>query len=315
MVRLAAAGIVLASCAALAAQPAGVPPGSRPVSTLADALAAFGIDTSGLAKEALATRVSDFAVDTSDAHALVAYYEAGGASRVIQILVREGSAGAWHHAAVDGAVHHAGVVTQIRQAGTLTLIDTRVDDATDVLLVLDRTLAITRVVAGHLLAVLPDNTVLLRENTGEYAPTQPALVSVFVPWTGARARLHPVPPWSLPRQRFVDRVKRAYSSWGLKACIEAQHHCNAERFDGAVVSEVRADPRGDRVAWVERLGPPAGSPRGPVDFHTHVLVTCDRPALGTGGRCRERAFGGYDGPDGKATLEALDSVVTAPTRD
>ena len=140
-------------------------------------------------------------------------------------------------------------------------------------------------------------------------------VAVHALQGGDTRRIHPVEPWSLPRQRFVGRVARAYGSWGSKACVAAAHHCRADWFDGMVASEVRIDPRGARLAWVERLGPAEGEHDGPLDFHTHVLVTCDRAAGGTATRCRERAFGNYDGPEGKETLEVLDAALAPPGRE
>ena len=100
----------------------------------------------------------------------------------------------------------------------------------------------------------------------------------------------------------------------MKACIAANHHCNAEQFDGTLLSPVRADARGRRLAWIQRLGPPDGERNGPVDFNTLVLVTCDRETGRVGGLCRERAFGSYDGPDGTDTVEALNQGLAGKVR-
>jgi hypothetical protein len=105
----------------------------------------------------------------------------------------------------------------------------------------------------------------------------------------------------------VDRVRRAYASWGLQRCLAAGHPCNADRFDAFVVSEVRADARGERFGWVTRFGPPDDASMGPVDFRAYVVVSCDRTA--TGATCREYAFGGYDGPEGPNTAGALASAL------
>jgi hypothetical protein len=319
MVRLVAAGVLVA-CGAVFASAQGdapAPPGVDPnTPTLAEAMATAGVDASGLPPIDLAGRVSDFAVNQSASLVVLAYGDAPGsaAPRTLHVRLREGPGTTWRHATIDAARHGAGAVTQIQPAGRWVLVDTRVDDRNDVLLVLDEALGVRHAVQGHLLAVLPDEVALLQDNTGRFAPTRPVLVSTCLLSTAAVEPLHPIPPWSAPRARFVERVKRAYSSWGMKNCIEAGHHCNAEQFDGAIASDVRVGPRGRDVAWVERLGPAEGAASGPVDFRTHVLVTCDTGASSSVGRCRERAFGSYDGPDGKATFEVLSTAFAAPGR-
>jgi hypothetical protein len=273
---------------------------------LAEALAVAGVDASGMSPNDLAGRASDLAVNQSASLVALAYGGTPGSAGppTIHVRAREGPGATWRHATIDAARHGAGAVTQVQPAGRWLLVDTRVDDRNDVLLVLDEALGVRHAVQGHLLAVLPGDVALVRDNTGRFAPTSPVLVSTCLLTTGAVEPLHPFPPWSAPRTRFVERVKRAYSSWGMKNCIQAGHHCNAEQSDGAVVSDVRVGPRGRDVAWVERLGPAEGASSGPVDFRIHVLVICDTGA-GVGVRCRERAFGSYDGPDGKETLDVL----------
>jgi hypothetical protein len=174
------------------------------------------------------------------------------------------------------------------------------------------TLEVGRATDGALLAVLPDDALVLRENAGRFVPTRPVAVSLYLPGPEATGRLHPVPPWSPAREAYVDRVKRAYAGWKLKNCIAAGHHCNAEQFDAEIVSDVRFNGRGTRLAWIMRFGPPPGAGNGPVDFHVHVLVACDRDPRSTTGTCRERAFGSFDGPDGRETTALLESALARP---
>jgi hypothetical protein len=315
MVRLVTAGVVL-TCSSLvaSAQPAPATQSPGAVVTLASALSAAGIDPVGIPGAELTAGVSGITISTSGPAIVLAYSDAAvPRSGFLHVRVR-GETGRtdWRHAAIDATQYGAGVVTQVRRAGSRLLVDTRIDDDTDTLVVLNASLGVERAVPGHLLALLDDDSVLVRENTAPFAPTRPVLVSTCALSTGEMRRLHPLPPASAPRKRFVDRVQRAYASWRMRGCLEAGHHCNAERFDGAIVSDVRVESRGGRVAWVERLGPPDGMANGPIDFRIHVLVTCALGTAGLAGQCVERAFTTYDGPDGKTTMEVLDSAFRWP---
>jgi hypothetical protein len=308
--------LLLAGSAATAvAQDAPGPEATRQVTTLGAALAAAGVDPGGLTAADLAARVADVTIEREESAVLLAGYEHldGAPHGTIRVMVREGAQAAWRRAAIDAAAAGSGGITQVRRAGAFTLIDTRKDDRTDVMLVLDGSLQLTRTVPGHLLATLPGGTVLLQENTSDYAPSRPVFVALFEPGADTISRIHPLEPWSAPRARFVDRVRRKYSAMNRTECDAAGHHCDPRLFDGAIVSEVRVDPYGTRAVWVERLGPGDGA-RGPVDFHVYVVVACDRAARASTATCRERAFGTYDGPDGKVTQDVLDSTVASRAR-
>ena len=297
--------------AALAQAPPASP---RPATTLGGALAAAGVDTPGLPADDLGALVADVSIEQSDTHVTLAYFDApvGQARRRLHVRVRDASSGSWRGAVIDAEA--AGTITQVRRAGAFTLVETHRDHGDNRLLVLDPDLALAGALDGTALAVLPDGVLVFDEGVRALAPACPVLVSTFWPATREVRRLHPLQPWSSPRRHFVDRVKRAYEGWGATRCAAAGHHCNPEHFEGAILSAVRADARGTRLAWIQRLGPAEGERDGPVDFRAIVLVTCDREVARLGGRCRERAFGSYDGPDGTDTTEALNQALAAAVR-
>jgi hypothetical protein len=282
--------------------------------TLGEALASTGLPTDDVSLDDLNARVVDFTSEQSDGGVAVAYFgeDPNRGSQTLHVRVRGVAGGAWRHATVDA--QRAQAITQVRRAGANTIVDLHVDADANHLLVLDEQLVVTARLEGTSLAVLPDGVLVIQEDVRALVPTRPFIVSTYALASGETRRLHPTPPWGRPRQHFVDQVKRAYASWGMKACIAANHHCNAEQFDGALLSAVRADARGRRLAWIQRLGPPDGARNGPVDFNATVLVTCDRETGQVGGRCRERAFGSYDGPDGTKTVEALNKGLAGKVR-
>lgn len=303
----------------LAARPAaqgpareGSPEEQASAVVLRDALASAGFDLTGIPESELSLRVSDFTVEQSSSRTTVAYSDAArdAPGRAIHVRVRDGAARQARHATLPAAATGAGLVSQVHTTATLTFLDTKVADDTDVMLVLDASLAVSRAVPGHILVVLQDGTVLVRDNTAAFAPARPVRVALYRAGADAPEALHPRDPFSPPRQRFVERVKKAYASWGTKACGQTRHGCDPSVFDGEIVSEVRTDPHDLRLAWVERLGPSESVPDGPIGFRTYVLVTCER--VGAKGRCSERAFGGFDGPEGKTTNDVLDSAFRGP---
>ena len=153
----------------------------------------------------------------------------------------------------------------MQPAGRWVLVDTRVDDSNDVLLVLDEALGVRHSGPGHLLAALPDDVVLLQDNTGTVAPTRPVLVSTFLLTDRCgRTAFTRCPRGRAPARGSSTACGSAPTRRGARRkCIEAGHHCNAEQFDGAIVSDVRVGPRGSDVAWVERLGPAEGASTAP----------------------------------------------------
>lgn len=276
--------------------------------TLRAALQAANVPSAGLPDAALDEAVTDIAVE-SGASITLAYrvVTEAGAPR-LHVRVRHDAQGPWRATTFDDPELAGGLVAQARHAGGFVLVTLDREADLPRLLVLDQDLALKHRVEGGLLDVLPGPALLYREALEDQRPAHPLAVSLFDPMTGESTRIYPTRPWSRPRQIHIERVQRALSSWKMANCLAAGHPCDAEQFDADIASDVRTNGRGDRLAWITRFGPAESETEGPVTFRSYVLVACFRGVASGATRCEERSFGGYDGPDGRNTLGALESA-------
>lgn len=302
---------------ALAAAWPGAAPGAQEAPPAAPAsvralLDSARVSTEGLPDVELAEVPIDFAIEAGAATTTVVYrVSARDGTPRLRVRVRDHAAGSWRAAAFDTAPLTRGTIQEAMHLGDWLVVDTARDDLAGDVLVFDRTLAVHDRLDGSLVGVIPGDGVLFRENVEAARPARPLAVSLYVPGSRNRERIYPAKaPPGATRLHHVERVRRAYASWGLQRCLAAGHPCNAEQFDAFVVSGVRADARGHRFGWVTRFGPAEPDKGNPVTFRAFVLVSCDRPEGGASATCRERPFGQYDGPDGPNTLAALAAALT-----
>lgn len=287
-------------------------PGAPPPRAVRAILAEARVPDAGLAADVLDTLALDFAVEQGAESTTIAYRVAtvSGQPR-LEIRRRDNARGEWRHAAHDDPAIVRGSVAQVMSAHDWTLVDTERGDLLGDLLVLDRALAVRARLDGLLVGVLPDGSLLYRENQEGLRPARPLALSIYEPDEDRRSRIYPpdAPP-ATTRQHFADRARRVFAGWGLQKCLALGHPCNAEQFDAFVVSEVRADGRGHRFGWIVRFGPAEGDTGGPAGYTAYVVVACDRPEGMSAATCRERPFGQYDGPDGPNTQAALAVALT-----
>jgi hypothetical protein len=298
--RSATAALVLAATASLLAQ--------TPPVRLGEVLAGAGVPSDGLATADLAAPVADYAVEQRPEQSSVVYHAGPpGEARVMHVLVRDHGQRAWRSAAIPSNPGGDGELAQVRFDRTRLVVETQAGAHTGRVLVLDRDLTVTKRFDGLLLAMLPRGALLLRE----HSPTRahPVLVGVYTPQTDSLTRIYPQPPWSEARQQFIERAGRAYARWGLRNCIAAGHSCNTEQFDASIVSEVRLNDAGTRLAWITRFDSREDGAAPPVDANAHVVVACREDDQTRQWTCRERPFVNYDGPEGKKTSAALLAAV------
>lgn len=305
VIALLAAALLCAPVLAGSQEPDAATGGVPVRRTVGEFLEEAGVPAQGLPPEALAVTALDFAAEAGAERSAIAYRaeEADGRVR-LHVRVLDHAAATWRTAVFDDPEITHGGLTQILEVNSRLVLDLERDPFTGDVLVLDGALVPQARLDGTLVGALPDGSVLFRENLESARPAHPLAVSIYVPPAGSVQRVYPLP--SQPgntRSTFIERVRKAYGAWGRQRCAAAGHPCDPTQFDAAIVSEVRATVRGDRFAWVTRFGAAEGESEGPVTFRAYVMVVCDRGASGS--RCRDYAFGEYDGPDGPTTQAAL----------
>lgn len=213
----------------------------------------------------LESRTGSYAVFNDEDVFIIAYYLVGDGQLPIpekaRIDVLDKASGHWDH----GEFPESGSVLEIHPTRDRIYLDSNGGVA-----ILNWDLALLANLPGHLLLILPDNTLLYFSSCSHFCATVVHELHVFVEPLDRDLLLYPKPPYGPLRSTFVEVVREAYDAKGEDWFRINNHHMDATRFDSTVWGQVIADEDGNRIAFLSHWG---GDERIPTP-EKFVVVTC-----------------------------------------
>jgi hypothetical protein len=195
----------------------------------------------------------------------IAFYEGDSASILEPplYLLRFDTESGWLGAMITGfdsgasSEHCVGSVTSVDADSHATYIGTHVTPSASCTFIVSPELEYRDVLYGWILGAFDDGVVIYHDSLVHFAPTHPAMLSLYDPDTGERRAIYPLMPYQRIREEHIARLSITYSDpqW----CRQQNHHCDADRFDNSIPGPIALSDAMDALAFVAIYKQPAAA--------------------------------------------------------